>query len=64
MKSRLIFKVEKKIGSLPDISYKTLFEREIQIDSDNLDSPGYEDIVKVLSYLYPDPGQRVLIICE
>lgn len=60
MKSRFVFKVEKKIGSLPDISYKCVFEREVSFFS--CDSPSIETVIDVLSALYPD--HRISVICE
>jgi hypothetical protein len=65
MKSRLVFKVEKKIGTIPDISYKSVFEREVSIGDDSsawFITPSVEEIIKALSFLFPD--HRVLVICE
>lgn len=65
MKSRLVFKVEKKIGELPDISYKSVFEREVEIGDDTsawFVSPSVEELIKALAVLFPK--HRILVICE
>ena len=61
MKSRFIFKVEKKVGSLPDISYKCVFERELLFISDSA-HPSIEQVFSVLSFLFPD--HRVLVTSD
>lgn len=65
MKSRLVFKVEKKIGELPDISYKSVFERVVDIGDDAsawFISPSVEELIKALVVLFPK--HRILVICE
>lgn len=65
MINRLIFKVERKSGKMPDITWSVVFERELEIDSTKpvfYSDPGHEDVIKVLRYLYPDC--RVSIIFD
>lgn len=72
---RKIFRVEQKTGKIPDVAWKVVFEREIDLISgsvsDNSDSSpklglyvSTESIFSSLRYLYPGEQYRIILIVE
>lgn len=71
---RKIFRVEQKTGKLPDVAWKVVFEREIDLITgsviDNSDSSklgiyaSTESVLSSLRYLFPGEQYRIILIVE
>lgn len=59
---RKIFRVEQKTGKMPEIAWKTVFEREIDCEKSEYYSES--SVLASLRYLYQGDQYRVLLICE
>lgn len=58
---RQIFRVEQKTGKMPEIAWKVVFEREIELEEVYLRT---DSILQSLRYLFEGENYRVIVICE
>lgn len=74
---RKFFRVEQKTGKMPDVAWKIVFEREIDLTSREetrlsscLSNSVYglctctDDVLNSLRFLYPGEQYRIILICE